>query len=115
MIQEWMLRTLVDLGFSQGEAEVYVFLALNGEHKVSGIAEALGTRRHRVYRILKRLESLQIVSGTKKLPSRFTVLPFDKTMNLLARDSLQEARRIEQKKDDILALWDSYVKKDNKS
>jgi len=109
--KEWTLRALVDLGFGQSEAEVYLFLVINGPQKASAIAEALGTNRQRVYRTLKKLQSLHIVSGTKKLPSRFIVLPFDKTLDLLARDSLEEAIRIEENKNDILALWDYCFKK----
>lgn len=111
LTQEWMLKTLIDLGFSLREAEVYVFLALNGEHKVSGIAEALGTCKCQVYHTIRKLRDIQVVSGTQKLPASFTAIPFDKTLDMLARDSLQEATRIEENKNDILALWDYCIKK----
>lgn len=114
MALEWMLKTLVGLGFEQHEAEVYLFLALNGAQEVSAIAEALGTYRQHVYRTLRKLQNLQLVSRTQRFHRRFTALPFNKTLDLLTRDSLQKARRIEQNKDSILALWNSCVKKGNK-
>ena len=115
MTEKWMLRALVDLGFRERDAEVYLFLGLNGSQKASVIAEALGTNKQQVYRTLRRLQNLRIVSGTQKHPEHFMALSFGKTMDLLARDRLQKARRIEQNKDRILALWDSCVKRGNKS
>jgi len=112
MTQEWMIKTLVDLGFGQRNAEVYVFLAQNGAHKASAIAEALKIYKRQVYRTLKKLQNQQIISGTLDLPASFTALPFDKLLGLLAKANLQEAMRIEQNKDDILALWNSCVKKE---
>jgi sugar-specific transcriptional regulator TrmB len=112
LTQEWMLKTLVNLGFGQRDAEVYVFLALNGAHKASDIAEAIKTYERQVYRTLRKLQNQKIVSGTQDLPAHFTALPFDKLLDLLIKANLQEARRIEQNKDDILALWDSCVKKE---
>jgi sugar-specific transcriptional regulator TrmB len=107
-----MLKTLVNHGFGQRDAEVYVFLALNGAHKASDIAEAIKTYKRQVYRTLRKLQNQKIVSRPQDLPAHFTALPFDKLLDLLIKANLQEAKRIEQNKDDILALWNSYVKKE---
>jgi sugar-specific transcriptional regulator TrmB len=112
LTQEWILKTLVNLGFGQRDAEVYVFLALNGAHKASDIAEATKTYKRQAYRTLRKLQNQKIVSGTKDVPAHFTALPFDKLLELLIKANLQELRRIEQNKDDILALWNSYITKE---
>jgi hypothetical protein len=44
------------------------------------------------------------------VPAYFSVLPFDKLLDLLKKANLKEAKRIEQNKDSFLALWDSTVK-----
>jgi hypothetical protein len=44
------------------------------------------------------------------VPAHFSVLPFDKLLDLLKKANLKEAKRIEQNKDSFLALWDSTVK-----
>ena len=33
MTQEWMIKTLIALGFEKRDAEVYAFLSLNGVKK----------------------------------------------------------------------------------
>lgn len=112
MTQEWMLKTLVTLGFRWCDAEVYVFLALKGAHNASAIAEAIRTYEQQVYHTLKRLQNQKIVSETSDLPTHFTALPFDKLLDLLVKANLQEAKQIEQNKDNILALWNSCIKKE---
>ena len=105
-----MLKTLINLGFRQRDAEVYVFLALNGTHKASDLAKANGVCKQEVYRALKKLQNQEIVSGTQEVPAQFSALPFDKLLDLLKKANLKEAKRIEQNKDSLLALWDSTVK-----
>jgi sugar-specific transcriptional regulator TrmB len=110
LTQEWILKTLINLGFRQRDAEVYVFLALNGTHKASDLAKANGLYKQEVYRALKKLQNQEIVSRTQEAPAHFSALPFDKLLDLLKKANLQEAKRIEQNKDSLLALWDSAVK-----
>ena len=105
-----MLKTLVNLGFKQKDAEVYVYLALNGPRKAKDIVTALKTYERQVYRSLKKLKNKEIVNATPEPPSSFSVISLDKLLDLLAKVSLEEARRIEQEKDGILRLWKSSAK-----
>ena len=82
MTQEWMLRTLVNLGFKQQDAEVYVFLALNGSQKAKDIAEALKTNKRQVYRTLEKLQNREIVNATPNLVAQFSAVSFDKVLDL---------------------------------
>jgi sugar-specific transcriptional regulator TrmB len=110
LTQEWMLKTLVNLGFKQKDAEVYVYLALNGPRKAKDIVTALKTYERQVYRSLKKLKNKEIVNATPEPPANFSVISLDKLLDLLAKASLEEARRIEQEKDSILRLWKSSAK-----
>ncbi len=105
-----MLKTLLNLGFRQRDAEVYLFLAVNGIYTVSDITEAIGTNKRQVYYALKKLKDLKIVSGSKELPAHFSAMPFDKLLDFLIKANLQKANQIEQNKDDLLALWNSTFK-----
>ena len=105
LTQELMLKTLANLGFKQQDDQVYVYLALNGPKKAKAIATAIKTHRNQVYRILKKLQNKQIVNATTEFPAVFSTIPFDKLLDLLAKANLEEVRRIEQEKDDILKLW----------
>jgi sugar-specific transcriptional regulator TrmB len=110
MTQEWMVKTLIDLGFKEKDAEVYVFLAFNGPKGVRDIADSMKTYKRKVYRILKKLQNNEIVHATFDLPAQFSVVSFDKLLDLLISDTLEEANCIEEKKGEILALWRSSVK-----
>lgn len=110
MTQEWIFKNLIDLGFKEKDAEVYVFLALNGPQGVRDIADSMKTYKGKVYRILKKLKNNEIIHATFDLPAQFSVVSFDKLLDLLISDTVEEANRIEEKKDEILALWRSSVK-----
>ncbi len=107
--QEWMLKILLDLGFKQQDAEVYVFLAINGSQRAKDIAGALKTYKSHVYRILKKLQDREIVNATPNPPTQFSAVSFDKVLDLLVQANMEEANRIEEKKDEILALWKSNI------
>jgi len=108
--QEWMCKSLVDFGFGRLDAEVYVFLALNGPNSASAITGALGVDKWQIYRVLKKLESRHILFRSHNLPALFSVLSFDRLLDLLSKTNLLEAKKIEQKKEDLLVLWNSCIK-----
>lgn len=110
LTSEWMYKILVDLGFERLEAEVYVFLAFNGVNDVLAIVEVLGVNRQHLVRVLRRLENRQIVYRSQSFPERFSVLPFDRLLDLLEKANLLETKRIEQNKESLVALWNSCVK-----
>ena len=111
LAQEWMVKTLVSLGFGQLDAEIYAFLSLNGSQKASAIAEAMRTCKRRVYRALENLKKRKIVLGTENPRVHFVAIPFDRLLDLLEKENLQEARQIEQNKDCLVELWNSYSEK----
>ena len=51
-----------------------------------------------------------MVNAIPKVPASFSAISLDKLLDLLAKANLEEARRIEQEKDDILKLWKSKIK-----
>jgi sugar-specific transcriptional regulator TrmB len=112
LTQEWMLKTLMDLGFKRDEAKVYVLLALNGSYEAKKIMDNLKIYKRKVYRILKKLESKKIVYATSEIPAQFSAIPFNRVLDLLIRDTREEANRIEEKKEEILALWRFNTKED---
>ncbi len=105
-----MLKTLLNVGFSQQNAEVYAFLALNGVNKVSDIADALDTPCRKVRQILKKLQNQQIVFATSGRPIQFAAVPLDRVLDGLKRDSLEKVNDLERKKKKLFALWKKSVK-----
>ena len=105
-----MLQTLVNLGFKEHEAEVYVLLALNGPKSAKDITGALGSCKRKVYRTVAKLQKIGIAEATANIPAGFSVVPFDEVLDKFIASNLTQAKNIEANKDKILSLWSQRVK-----
>jgi hypothetical protein len=45
-----------------------------------------------------------------KSPAQFSVVPFNQVLDMLMKDTIEEANRLEQEKEKIFALWKESVK-----
>ncbi len=100
-----MLQTLVDLGFDLADAQVYVFLAKRGAQKASSVYQALKMNKQQLYPCLKKLQSKGIVTSSVEHPAKFSAIPFEQVLDLFIKAKMEEARSISQKKQEILANW----------
>jgi sugar-specific transcriptional regulator TrmB len=107
MSQQKVLKTLMSLGLPQSDAEVYVFLAKRGPIKAREVTKALKISKQRLYPIIKNLQAKGIVNSTLERPARFSTMPFEKVLDLFVMAKMEEARRTRQRKDEILADWQS--------
>ena len=109
MSLERVLIALTRLGLSQREAEIYVHLAAKGPQEARNIAENLRLNRQQLDSSLEGLQKRKIVIPTLEYSTRFSALPFEKTMALLMKAKIEEAQKIEQNKEDILSEWHSLI------
>ncbi len=109
MTQEKVLRTLQNLGLTQGDAQVYIFLGKIGPQKAQDIAKALRMPKQQVYAIIKNLEGKGIVNSTLERPARFSAIRFEKALDLFIKEKMEEAQRIKQNKTEILSDWQSIA------
>jgi sugar-specific transcriptional regulator TrmB len=107
--QERVLKTLMGLGFSQADAEVYVFLSKKGLQKGRDISNALKMNKQQLYPCLKNLQSKGIVSVTLEHPARFAVAPFEAILDLFVKAKMEEVQRIQQSREEILSDWQSII------
>ena len=107
MNQEPFVKTLVDLGFTSMDAQVYFFLAKKGNAKGKEILNALKINRQQVYRSLKSLQRKGIVSSTFEHPARFSAIPFDKVLDMFIKTKMEETQQMQQNKAEILSKWQS--------
>ena len=106
---ERVLKALVDLGLSEMEAEVYIFLATKGPQKARNIAAALKFYEHQLDGSLKNLGEKGIISATVEQPAKFSAIPFGKLLDMLIKAHLKEAQDIEQNREEILSDWHSMI------
>lgn len=75
-----MLKALRNLGLSQTDAEVYIFLANEGPQKTEKIAEELKLQEQSLYQSLESLRNKGVVNSTHEYSAFFYALPFDKAL-----------------------------------
>ncbi len=107
MSQEKVLKTLRNLGLTQLDSKVYIYLSKKGPTKGREISKALKLQKQQLYQSLKHLRSKAIVSATLEHPARFSAVPFEKVLDLFIRVKLKEAKSIQHDKTELLSNWEA--------
>lgn len=102
-----------NLGLSQGDAEIYIFLAKEGPKKGCELVNALKMSRQQLYSILKKLRQKQIVKTNDDKPSIFYAIAFDEVINLLVKIKKEQSAVIIETKEELLSSWRSVDWKNN--
>jgi sugar-specific transcriptional regulator TrmB len=105
-----MLRNLINLGFTQADAEVYVSLTEHGSQRAQEIATALKTYKRQVYRSLKNLQAKGIVNASTNRPAQFSAISFEKVLDILIKENVEEAKRVEKNKNELLTKWQTLIR-----
>ena len=114
MSREWVLKTLVGLGLSQVEAEIYLFLSQTGPVKGRDIAEMLKLYKQQLYRSLKSLKCKGCVEATLGRPARFSAVPLEKVLDLFMKTKMEQAEDLKASRDKLLSSWRSIIKMNSK-
>jgi sugar-specific transcriptional regulator TrmB len=102
---------LKDLGLTENEIDVYIFLAKHGVLKSREVARQLRKDRAQILRILKSLQGKGLLESTLEVPKRFSAVPLEKVLNAFVKAKRDEANIIESTKRDLLIYWKSIGKK----
>jgi len=113
MTQEWMIKTLVSLGLSHVDAEIYVFLSAEGPQKGRNIASTLKLDKQQLYRSLKKLKNKGIVNSSIEHPAVFSSISFEKILDLFLEVKKEEADILQESREELLSSWRAITKKDN--
>ena len=110
-----VLKAVMGLGLSEADAQVYVFLALNGPHKAKDITNKLSLYKEQLYRSLRNLQEKDVVKATVDYPAVFSAIPFEKILDLLAEIKNEEAQALREVREELLSNWKSMIKKNSKN
>ncbi len=103
MSQEQVLKTLLGLGLTRLDSQVYIYLAKKGPQKGRDLLRGLKIQRQQLYRSLKNLQSKGIVSATFEHPAGFSAISFcGKVVDLFIKSKMVEAQLIQEKKGEII-------------
>jgi sugar-specific transcriptional regulator TrmB len=108
-----MQKTLVYLGFTKKDSQVYVFLAAEGPKKAKEIAETLNLQISQLYSILKKLQNNGVVNASSEHPARFSAVIFEKVLELLIEAKREQHKALLASKKELLSSWRSITEKDN--
>lgn len=108
-----MHQALVKLGFTETEAKVYVQLTTGGPQSSRDIAEALNLNTRQICTSLKKLQSRGFVEANHKCQTPFLAVPFEKVLDLLIKDNIEQAKYMMKSKKELLSTWRSIIKKDS--
>ncbi|PVX25680.1 MAG: hypothetical protein CW716_07510, partial [Candidatus Bathyarchaeum sp.] len=102
MSEEAIKKVLSNSGLTDKETEVYIFLAKHDVSKGTEIARLLRKDKAQVFRILRRLQAKGFVEATLDVPTRFTIVPFEKVIDSIVRTKQEEVAFIKEAKKDLL-------------
>jgi sugar-specific transcriptional regulator TrmB len=109
MSQKRILETIMQLGFTEKDSEIYIFLAKKGPRKAQEIMNTRKMNKAQLYRSLKKLQSKGLVNSTLEYPAYFSAVSFDRVLELFIKAKKDEVRAVEENKDSTLELWKSLT------
>ena len=108
--EEPVRKVLKNLGLTEKEAEVYIFLAKHGVQRSGEIGKRIKTDRSEVYRILKSLQAKDLVEATLEAPTRFIAVPFENIIDSFIKSKRDEAASVETAKKELLSYFERFGK-----
>jgi sugar-specific transcriptional regulator TrmB len=110
-LKEWMKLTLINLGFTKAETEVYIFLTTQSPKTAKEIAETINLPKLKAHRTLKKLQSNGTVDVSTESPARFSAVNFQKVLELLAQTKKKQHKMLIASKEDLLSTWKTITEK----
>ncbi len=108
-----MLKALVNLGITETDSEIYLFLAEEGPQKGRKIGVTLNLYKQQLYRRLKRLQEKGMVSSTLERPALFSAVPLETVLEVLIEAKKEQALALQNSKKELLSTWHSKVKRNS--
>ncbi|UVS70121.1 TrmB family transcriptional regulator [Nitrososphaera viennensis] len=102
MSLENITKRFVDLGLSEEEATVLRDLYLAGESKAGDLARSSGLARIKVYRILDRLQGMNIVESTMGRPVIFSPIPPDSAIERLIEHAARKLETMQVAREEVI-------------
>jgi len=90
------------LDLSQIDIQVYIYLATKGPVKARNIINNLTINKRQIYRSLKRLQNKGITMRNNEFSSEFSVVPFEKLLDLLLELKKEEAKSLQTSKEELI-------------
>ena len=104
-----IIKALKGIGLSNVDSRVYVFLAIEGPHKVREITGALNLQESKVYGSLKDLQSIEIVKASIEHPLEFIALPFEEVLDIFIEVKKEQTKTMQDSKEELISRWKTII------
>lgn len=105
LLNNKITQKLLDLGLTDDEAKVLLFLNKKGQMKVQEIAENVEIPRTRLYYVLESLQSKGLVFNTIERPAKYRALPLDMAVDFRIESYKHKISSLEKAKEVISHDW----------
>ena len=105
----------MDLGLCEVDAQIYVFLALNGSYKAKELTKQMNQNKRQVYRSLKNLKENCVVVSSLDVPAVFSAVTFEKVLDLLSIKKEAQAYALEKTREELLGSWVELLSKNSET
>lgn len=103
-------KILRDLGLTDREGELYVFLTKHGALRSGEITRLSKMDKAEVYRVLSNLQMKGFVEKTLESPTRFVPVLFEKVIDSFIKHKKDEVNLIEATKQNLIRDWTQVAK-----
>ena len=105
MSEKDITKFLEVLGLSKREIQVYMFLAKSGVQSTSFVAKRLKMERVQAYRTFKKLQEKGFIEATLERPTRFTIVPFERLLEVFINSKKSEIASLNEQKERLMSTW----------
>ncbi len=109
MSHQRILKALVNLGLTEADAKVYVYLAMVGCQKLSNVARVLKIPEKSLGKTLMNLRHKKLLEDTVTGNGEFFAVPFGEALEKLIEAHLEETQNIERQKELLMREWRSII------
>ncbi len=111
-IEENILHVLTDIGLSNFEASIYIFLAKKSPKKGKELLDTLKISRPNLYRCLRDLQNMGLIYTTLERPARFYAYPFETVCKIAIKRKLTEVASLQKNQQELSSHLDSSERRD---
>jgi sugar-specific transcriptional regulator TrmB len=108
-----MQKTLMSLGFTEIDTQVYLFLLTEGPEKAREIAEALNLYNQQLFPVLKKFQNRGLVNASHDFPAFFSAVLFEKVLDYIVKAKKEQHKTLQESREALLSVWSSTIKKDS--
>ena len=105
LTQEWIIKTLISLGLSPVETQVYTFLIIHGPHRGNEIGEQVKLNMPQLSRTLAKLQNNGLITLSVDRPIVFSAMPLVRVLDDFIRKKKDQVELMEKSRKNLYSGW----------